>query len=127
MCAFERSEKGINFIMEEKLKLVQKWNKTFPKSDKVVHRKITFYNRYGITLVADLYKPKGYSDKQNSEEYRHNFRESFSRQRTEDYNNMIKNNKYSDNKELMIIPVTAHNDLYDKLYIISSDKIEEFF
>lgn len=44
--------------MEEKLNLVQEWDKTFPKSEKVNHRKVTFHNRYGITLVADLYGPK---------------------------------------------------------------------
>lgn len=36
----------------------QDWDKTFPKSDRVDHRKITFKNRYGITLVGDLYRPK---------------------------------------------------------------------
>ncbi|HIR18298.1 MAG TPA: alpha/beta hydrolase [Candidatus Caccocola faecigallinarum] len=35
------------------------WDKTFPKSGKVEHSKVTFHNRYGITLAADLYKPKG--------------------------------------------------------------------
>lgn len=45
-------------IMEEKLNLTDKWDKTFEKSDKVNHRKITFHNRYGITLAADLYEPK---------------------------------------------------------------------
>ena len=45
--------------MEEKLILTNEWDKTFPKSDKVEHCKVTFYNRYGITLAADLYKPKG--------------------------------------------------------------------
>lgn len=44
--------------MEEKLILTEQWDKTFPKSDKVNHRKITFHNRYGITLAADLYEPK---------------------------------------------------------------------
>ena len=44
--------------MEEKLNLTAEWDKTFPKSDKVNHRKITFHNRYGITLAADLYEPK---------------------------------------------------------------------
>lgn len=39
--------------------LTQEWDKVFPKSDKVEHRKVTFTNRYGITLAADLYKPKG--------------------------------------------------------------------
>lgn len=42
----------------EELKLTQKWDKTFPKSDKVNHSKVTFVNRYGITLAADLYIPK---------------------------------------------------------------------
>ena len=41
----------------EKFNLVKNWDKTFPKSDKVSHEKVTFVNRYGITLVADLYKP----------------------------------------------------------------------
>lgn len=46
--------------MEEimKLELTNEWDKTFPKSDKVNHRKVTFVNRYGITLAADLYEPK---------------------------------------------------------------------
>lgn len=40
------------------LNLTQKWDKTFPKSDKVEHTKVTFHNRYGIALTADLYKPQ---------------------------------------------------------------------
>lgn len=42
----------------ETLKLTEEWDKTFPKSNKVVHKKIIFVNRYGITLAADMYKPK---------------------------------------------------------------------
>lgn len=42
----------------EVLELTQEWDKTFPQSNKVEHTKITFHNRYGITLAADLYKPK---------------------------------------------------------------------
>ena len=45
--------------MEKKLNLAQGWDKVFPQSDKVDHGKITFHNRYGITLAADLYVPKG--------------------------------------------------------------------
>ncbi len=41
-----------------KLELTKEWDKTFPKSEKVNHSKITFHNRYGITLVADMYMPK---------------------------------------------------------------------
>ena len=44
---------------QEKLVLTKEWDKTFPKSDKVEHGKVTFHNRYGITLAADLYTPKG--------------------------------------------------------------------
>ena len=47
-----------NCFMEEKLNLTQEWDKVFPQSDKVNHSKITFHNRYGITLAADLYVPK---------------------------------------------------------------------
>ena len=42
----------------EKLELISEWDKVFPQSDKVNHSKVTFHNRYGITLVADLYVPK---------------------------------------------------------------------
>lgn len=45
-------------MKNEKLILTEEWDKTFPKSDKINHRKITFHNRYGITLAADLYEPK---------------------------------------------------------------------
>jgi uncharacterized protein len=38
--------------------LTQEWDKTFPQSDKVTHKKVTFKNRYGLTLAADLYQPK---------------------------------------------------------------------
>jgi len=43
------------------LTLTTEWDKTFPKSDRVNHRKVTFVNRYGITLAADLYTPKNAS------------------------------------------------------------------
>ena len=42
----------------ENLKLTDEWDKTFPKSDKVAHSKVTFANRYGITLAADMYVPE---------------------------------------------------------------------
>lgn len=47
----------------ENLELTQQWDKVFPKSDKVDHRKVTFVNRYGITLAADMYTPKNVSGK----------------------------------------------------------------
>lgn len=90
-------------IRKEELNLVTEWDKTFQKSDKVDHSKVTFVNRYGITLAADMYVPK------NAD--------------------MIKDSKYADNKELMIIPDAVHTDLYDggdKDYI-PFDKLENFF
>ena len=42
----------------EQLKLTNEWDKIFPLSDKVNHQKVTYVNRYGITLAADLYTPK---------------------------------------------------------------------
>ncbi len=49
--------------MMEELNLTKEWDKTFPQSDKVNHKKITFHNRYGITLAADMYTPKNISGK----------------------------------------------------------------
>ncbi len=48
----------LNMMKTEELRLTQEWDKTFPKSDKADHSKVTFVNRYGITLAADLYMPK---------------------------------------------------------------------
>lgn len=45
-------------MTDEKLNLVQEWDKVFPQSGKVDHKKVTFHNRYGITLAADMYIPK---------------------------------------------------------------------
>ncbi len=44
--------------MEETLMLTEEWDKVFPQSSKVNHRKVTFHNRYGVTLAADLYEPR---------------------------------------------------------------------
>lgn len=53
------SEKQTNEMnVKEQLKMTQEWDKTFPKSDKVDHKKVTFHNRYGIELAADMYTPK---------------------------------------------------------------------
>lgn len=45
-------------MVMENLNLTKEWDKTFPKSEEVNHRKVTFHNRYGITLAADMYTPK---------------------------------------------------------------------
>ena len=52
-------QKHVKHTDMETLQLTAEWDKTFPQSDKVMHTKITFHNRYGITLAADLYKPRG--------------------------------------------------------------------
>ena len=49
------NEEGMNTTLQ----LTQEWDKVFPQSDKVTHEKVTFKNRFGIELAADLYKPKG--------------------------------------------------------------------
>lgn len=54
-CPAQNTQSNINM---EQLNLTQEWDKTFKKSDKVIHSKITFVNRYGITLAADLYIPQ---------------------------------------------------------------------
>ena len=61
MIGIKRKER--DKMKEEKLNLTNEWDKTFPKSDKANHRKVTFHNRYGITLAADLYEPKEHKDK----------------------------------------------------------------
>lgn len=53
--ASEMLSRGVKM---EKLPLTREWDKVFPRSDKVEHQKVTFHNRYGITLAADLYTPK---------------------------------------------------------------------
>lgn len=58
-CTNNSQKEGMN----NTLKITQEWDKIFPKSEKVEHRKVTFQNRYGITLVGDLYTPKGISGK----------------------------------------------------------------
>lgn len=52
-----------NDVNMEKLELTSEWDKTFPQSDKVNHSKVTFMNRYGITLAADMYVPKNATGK----------------------------------------------------------------
>lgn len=56
-CTYIKTNKETSDNMET-LNLTQEWDKTFPESDEVNHRKVTFKNRFGITLAADLYEPK---------------------------------------------------------------------
>ncbi len=59
--SLRNGEKRIKIVKEgekmAQLHLTEEWDKVFPKSEKVTHRKVTFHNRYGITLAADLYEP----------------------------------------------------------------------
>ena len=192
---------GVIFMLKtEELKLVSEWDKTFPKSEKVDHEKVIFVNRYGITLAADLYKPKnvfgkypaiavsgpfGAVKEQCSGLYAQTIAEkgyltiafdpsftgesggnprfmdgwnsigcmSFMNQPIlkysneirsavlivhgekahsyyfgkDAYENMIKDSKYTSNKELLTIPGAVHTDLYDNLDVIPFDKIQKFF
>ena len=49
--------------LDEALSLTSEWDKVFPQSDRVEHRKVTFHNHFGLTLAADLYMPKGATGK----------------------------------------------------------------
>lgn len=61
--AADKPNNNLQNLEMEKLSLTQKWDKVFPQSDKVKHSKITFVNRYGITLAADMYEPANASGK----------------------------------------------------------------
>lgn len=50
-------------IRAEAIELTEEWDKVFPLSDEVNHRKVTFVNHFGITIAADLYEPKNYKGK----------------------------------------------------------------
>ena len=58
MASETTTTKNTKSIGMDTLELTREWDKTFPQSNQVEHSKITFHNRYGITLAADLYKPK---------------------------------------------------------------------
>lgn len=61
--ASNQNENQNDNSMNTTLQLTQEWDKVFPQSDKVDHRKVTFKNRYGITLTADMYTPKNATGK----------------------------------------------------------------
>ncbi len=62
LSAVAQTNQKTNMDMKQ-LELVQEWDKTFPKSDKVEHSKVVFVNRFGVTLAADMYVPKEVADK----------------------------------------------------------------
>lgn len=97
------------------LNLTAEWDKVFPQNEKTEHTKVTFRNRYGITLAADMYMPRGASGKLPAIAVCGPFG-------SEDTYKRLK----SENKELMIIPGANHTDLYDTDRI-PFDHIENFY
>ena len=113
-------------MMEEALNLAREWDKTFPQSDKVDRRKVTFRSRYGITLAADLYQPiLCYAHEIRSAVLIVHGEKAHSRYFGEDAFQKLT----GDNKELLIIPGAVHTDLYDGggKDAIPFDKLEQFF
>ena len=106
--------------MVQTLQLTQEWDKVFPQSDKVSHKKVTFETQYGLTLAA-----VDFLSKQENVD-------------AERIGVIGKPNPVPENKQLLIIPNASHCDLYDGGYtdlvgkgepkdMISWDKLEEFF
>ena len=58
LAACNENKQTTNEDMNTTLQLTQEWDKVFPQSDKVTHEKVTFKNRFGIELAADMYTPK---------------------------------------------------------------------
>ena len=58
-CTGEKGNNQNDENINTTLNLTKEWDKTFTLSDKVEHKKVTFKNRYGIELAADMYTPKG--------------------------------------------------------------------
>lgn len=93
------------------------WDKTFPKSDRVDHRKVSYTNRLGITLVADLYVPRGLE---------HSRRHPALVVGTP-FGAVKEQASASEPKELFIVPNAGHVDLYDRVNLIPWDKLRTFF
>ena len=119
--------------------LTQEWDKVFPLSEKVNHKKVTFETQYGLTLAADLYTPKAAIEREKSELASTSEREQARpKVKAEGYNFIGKPNPVPENKQLLIIPGASHCDLYDGGYtelvgkgeaknMIPWDKLEDFF
>lgn len=104
--------------------LSEKWDKVFPENRQVTHHKVTFHNRYGLTLVGDLYMPLlSYSNEIETPVLMLHGEKAHSRYYSEDAFRKLTGS----NKELYIIPGAVHTDLYDRMDIIPFDKIEAFF
>ena len=125
--------------MVQTLQLTQEWDKVFPLSEKVNHKKVTFETQYGLTLAAGLYTPKAAIEREKSELASTSEREQARpKVKAEGYNFIGKPNPVPENKQLLIIPNASHCDLYDGGYtelvgkgeaknMIPWDKLEVFF
>lgn len=128
--------------MEEKPSWTREWDKTFPRSEKVEHRKVAFHNRYGITLAATIYdisrvNVKGYFNAEDSAETRHEKRKALCAQRTGDYRNgayvlgggMV--DPLPEDAPFFVKDTTrpgaVHTGRYDQTDKIPFDKLEAFF
>ena len=130
-------------MKKEELKLTQDWDKTFPKSDKVDHCKVTFVNRYHarslnsnggwnvIGCESFINQPiLQYTNEIRSAVLVMHGDKAHSCYFGKDaYSDMVKDSKYADNKELLIIPGASHTDLYDGggKDAIPFDKLQSFF
>ena len=101
------------------LSLVTEWDKTFPKSKKVEHKKVTFVNRYGITLAADMYIPKNVEGKLPAIAVSGPFG-AVKEQCSGLYAQTMAERGY------LTIPGAVHTDLYDNLDVIPFDKMQKF-
>ena len=120
LMACTNKKQTTNNDMEQELTLTQEWDKVFPQSDKVNHKKVTFETQYGLTLAA-----VDFLSKQENVD-------------AERIGVIGKPNPVPENKQLLIIPNASHCDLYDGGYtdlvgkgepkdMIPWDKLEEFF
>ena len=105
-------------LKTEELKLVSEWDKTFPKSEKVDHEKVTFINQPILKYSNEIRSAVLIVHGEKAHSY------YFGK---DAYENMIKDSKYTSNKELLTIPGAVHTDLYDNLDVIPFDKIQKFF
>lgn len=114
------------------MELVQEWDKVFPRSDKVEHRKVTFRTRSinsngawnATSALSFLNMPLlAYAGEIRSAVLLVHGEKAHSRYFSEDAFKKLSGN----NKELMIVPRASHTDLYDRVDIIPFDRIEAFF
>lgn len=119
----ENIDTALSLAPVEPLVMTQERDKVFPASDKVTHCKVTFVNRYGITLAADMYRPKGVAGEIRDAVLVIHGEKAHSRYFGEDAFRLLR----GDNKELLIVEDASHTDLYDNLGKIPFSRIAGFF